>query len=99
MLGGDFRMFGDEWFVAHGRDHEPMTKALRILERHTLVVAHGRRRKAPLPEVECGLGADSPLNRVDHSGAGAPGARAGILEERDVAPRLPVLVGIEEVVT
>ena len=76
MLGGDLGMLGDEWLVVHGRDHEPMTEALRVLERHALVVAHGGRREALLPEVERCLGAHAPLDRVDHPGARAPGARA-----------------------
>ena len=91
-------MLGGERFVVHGRDDEPMTKTLGVHERHALVVAHGGRREALLPEVERRLGAHTPLNRVDHPGPGAPGAGTGILEERDVAPRPPVLVGVEEVV-
>ena len=98
MLGGYLGMLGDEWLVVHGRDDEPMAETLGVLERHALVVAHGGRREALLPEVERCLGADAPLDRVNHPGARAPGAHTRVLEECDVAPRRPVLVRVEEVV-
>ena len=39
--------------------------------------------QARLPEVERRGGADAPADRVDHAVAGAPGRRAGELEERE----------------
>ncbi len=51
-----------------------------------------------LPEVECRVRDNAPLHRVHHPGACPTTAHARVLEEGDVAPGRPRLVGVEEVI-
>ena len=95
-------MLGDERRVVGVDDRELVPQALRILERrrrHVLAGdGAGLAGQALLPEVERRVGADAPADRVHHPGARSSATRSGILEERDVAPRGPLLVRVEEVV-
>ena len=101
VLCGNVRMLGQERGVVHRRDAQHVSEAFRIREGDTGVVS--RRASClvgepALPEVERFLRRDAPLDRVHHPVAGTPATRAGILEERDVAPRRALLVRVEEVV-
>src|SRR5262249_13763810 len=51
-----------------------------------------------LPEVECLVGRDAPLDGVHHPRTRAAAPHARVLEERDVAPGRTLLVRIEEVI-
>ena len=76
-------------------------ETFRIREGDTGVVSRRAAclgREPALPEVERFLRRDAPLDRVHHPVARTPATCAGILEERDVAPRRALLVRVEEVV-
>ena len=94
-------MLRDERVVPDRRHDEPVPEAFRILEDQAVFVARQRcrvGREPALPEVEGGVRAHAPLDRVHHAGSGAAATSPGVLEERDVASGRPVLVGVEEVV-
>ena len=94
-------MLGDERRVGRVDDGELVPQSLRIFERHTVTPpgdGAGLARQALLPEVQRRVGANPPADRVHHPGARSSATRSGILEERDVAPRGPLLVGVEQVI-
>ena len=101
VLGRDLGVLGDQGLIAHVRHEQLVAEALGIAEQQAraqaldldLVIG-----QAPGPEVERVLACHAPHDAVDHSVARAPGHRAGVLEEREVEPRMGVLVAVEEVV-
>ncbi len=99
MLGWNLRVLRGERRIRDRRDDELVTQPLRILEREPAAVARrARRGESCLPEVERRLGADAPLDGVNHPGACTTALNTRVLEERDVASRCSVLVRVEEVV-
>ena len=100
-LGRNVGMVGDEGSVGRRDDGELETETLRVVEPEPPLGAAGRdplRGEPRLPEVERLVGGDAEGDRVHHPGAGAPAARARVLEERDVGAGAALLVGVEEVV-
>ena len=100
-LGRNLRVIGDEGLVVGLGDDE--------LEPHPFRVAEAQAGRVPLhldpvrseplrPELERLGRGDPPGDPVDHPGARAPGNRSRILEEGQIAPGAPDLVGVEQVV-
>src|SRR4029077_14378155 len=89
-LARDLWMVGNERLVGNVGDDEIVLQPLGIGE--------GNAAGALPPELDRVLRADAPDDGMDHPDARAPGRGAGVLEERDVGARRPVLGGVEEAI-
>ena len=94
-------MLREERLVRDLRDDELVCKAFGILEAKRLTVGLDlvALRAQPLgPELERVGRADPPDDGVDHPVSGLAGPCVRVLEEGDVRARVPLLVGVKEVV-
>ena len=99
QLGRDLWMLRGQRLVARLDHRELVAHALGVDERQPVVLPREDVVvEALLPEVHCVAGRDPPPDGMHHPGAGAALARARVLEEGDVGPRVATLVRVEEVV-
>src|SRR5437764_5087047 len=96
-------MVGDQRLVVNGGDGELVLEALWISEEERIPALGPARLDAVLakplgPEVERVAGGDAPHDPMDHPVAGATALDPGVLEERQVRARVPLLVRVEQVI-
>ena len=92
---------GEQRLVARIVHDELEVETLGIGEHERLLAALDAvhlRSETSLPEVERLLGPDPERDPVNHAVARSTGGRSRVLEERDVRPGAPLLVGVEQVV-
>ena len=100
-LGGNLGVHGDERRVVGGVGDQLVREALGVCEPQAGLIALERdplRAEPAGPEVQRLVGRDAVDDAMHHAGAGAPGLRARVLEERQVSARPRVLVSVEQVV-
>ena len=100
-LGGNLGVHGDQRRVVGGVGDQLVREALGVGEPQAGLIALERdplRAEPAGPEAQRLVGRDAVDDAMHHPGAGAPGLRARVLEERQVSAGPRVLVSVEQVV-